>query len=58
MPEIEMKQEEAVRDAILKERNNLLTAFIAEYRILPSQVKIVEQWDEELKRLLWWVEKR
>lgn len=58
MPEIKMQQEEAVRDAILKERNNLLTAFIAEYRCLPSELKIVEQWDEDMKRLHYWVEKQ
>ena len=58
MPDIQMQKEEMVRDQILKERETVLRAFIAEYKCLPSEIKVVEQWDDELKRLLWWVEKR
>jgi len=60
MSEIQIDQtiDDKVLQEVMKVKNDILTAFIAEYSCKPSEIEVVENWNEDHSKLFWYVRKR
>jgi len=60
MSEIQIEQniDQKVLEEVMKVKNDIITAFIAEYGCPPSQIEVVENWNDDHTKLFWYVRKR
>jgi len=60
MSEVQINQDvdQKVYEEVMKVKNDILTAFIAEYNCLPSEIEVVENWNDDHTKLFWYVRKR